>query len=90
MLIFIHHKNSNKDFRKILTQPSAVALVGKFKKWSQISALLLKTCIFDVRSSTKKLGSKFGLWLYRRAHHYWPWAAVNRAELANFEINSYF
>ena len=21
MLIFIHHKNSNKDFRKILTQP---------------------------------------------------------------------
>ena len=22
MLIFIHHKNSNKDFRKILTQPT--------------------------------------------------------------------
>ena len=49
---------------------SALALVGKFKKWSQISAPLLKTCIFDVRSSTKKLGSKFGSWLYRRAHHY--------------------
>ena len=47
-----------------------LALVGKFKKWSQISAPLLKTCIFDGRSSTKKLDSKFGPWLYRRAHHY--------------------
>ena len=47
-----------------------VALVGKFKKWSQISAPLLKTCIFDGRSSTKNLDSKFGPWLYRRAHHY--------------------
>ena len=55
---------------RLLMAWCALALVGKFKKWSQISAPLLKTCIFDGRSSTKKLDSKFGPWLYRRAHHY--------------------
>ena len=29
MLIFIHHKISNKDFRKILTQPNRHAIVER-------------------------------------------------------------
>ena len=41
-------------YNKIL---STLALFGKFKKWSKILASVLKTCVYDVRSSKKNLGS---------------------------------
>ena len=42
------------------------ALFGKFKKWSKILASVLKTCVYDVRSS------KNFFWLNWR----FPWRAI--------------
>ena len=35
----------------------SLALFGEFKKWSKILASVLKTCVYDVKSSKKNLGS---------------------------------
>ena len=35
----------------------AVAVAGKFKKWSKYLGSVLKRCVYDVRSSKKNLGS---------------------------------
>ena len=42
MLIFIHHKYSNKDFRKILTQP--IMLMYEIKMQARLSFDLLNVC----------------------------------------------
>ena len=42
MLIFIHHKNSNKDFRKISTQPNVYSSVSSLR-----AALLFSSFVVD-------------------------------------------
>ena len=40
----------------LLKVTSTIALFGKLKKWPQIAALVLKTWVFDARTSTKNFG----------------------------------
>ena len=44
--------NSNREIFLNCT----IALAGKFKKWVINSAPVLKTCVFDARTSTKNFG----------------------------------
>ena len=55
MFMFIENAIMHALHEKL--ENSTLALFGKFKKWSKILASVLKTCVYDVRSSKKNLGS---------------------------------
>ena len=53
----LQYNTFKKRMSKTYYNVCAVAVAGKFKKWSKYLGTVLKRCVYDVRTSKKNLGS---------------------------------